>query len=116
VKLKRRRSDRITPQSRQPVEHRLGVGHAARDADEPTDERDRNPFSEQQPSHPSGREPEREKRTDLREPLLDAELKHQRHEDQCGENQEEAEANEQPSEILRLAGSGEGLSANGPEL
>src|SRR5439155_23695539 len=81
----------------------------ADDTDEPADQRQRATFEQQQPSHLPRREAEREQRADFRRALFDAELKQQRHQQQRGGDEEEAEAEKQLAEILRLFGGCERL-------
>ena len=102
MKVERRGADRIAPERGQTVEHRLRIADAAQHPEHAPDERNGDSLAQQQIPNALGREAECEQGADFVRALLDAKLKEQRHEDERRENQEEAEPDEQPAEILRL--------------
>ncbi len=62
-----------------------------------------------------GREAEGEQDADFRGALFEAELKEEGHEQQGGDDQEDAEAEKELAEVLGLGGGLEGLLADGLE-
>ena len=94
------------------MQHGAGVADAAERADESADEGERRTFAEEQSADLFRRETEREQRADFGGALLQTELEEHRHQQQRRHDDEQAEADEQPTEVLRLRGGLERLFAH----
>ena len=115
VEVQVARAHGVAPDGGERVEHRARIPDAARRAEQRPEQRKPRALQQEQPPHLLGRETQRQQRAHLRRALLDAELKQQRHQHARRDDEEEAEPDEQPAEVLPLAARLERLLAHGLE-
>ena len=115
VEMQVARADGVAPHGRKRVQHGARIPDRARRAEQRAEQRQPRAFAEQEASHLRRREAEREQRADFLRALFDAKLEEQRHQHARRDDQEKAEADEQPAEVLSLRTGRQRLRPHGLE-
>ena len=103
MELKLGAADGAAPHRGERPQHRFGVSDAAQRAHDAAHQRQRDAFDQQQAPHLLRRQTQRQQGPDFGGALFEPELKEQRHQQQRGHDQEEAEPEKELAEVLRLA-------------
>src|ERR1043165_6752674 len=102
MERERRRADCVSPNSGQAPKHRFGVTKSSEGSEQPAESCDDSPFFQQHFADLLRRESEGEKSADFGRALLETELKEHGHEEEGRDDEEDAEAEEEITKVLRL--------------